>query len=243
MTRLPPAPRTGDLLLRLAEALEALSAAPSRPRNGTAHESVSSSAAILTTALVTQQEEVGAGAGGGAAVTAGAGAVPAASNSDIPSAAAMEVDGQVADGDDAVSGDGGGGGDASSGGPGSVPEASPMEELSLEPPALAAAAVVDELVSAAGVEGSKAVEAATAVGEALPAMMEMEQEEGDGEEGEEVEEERGSGEPERGGDAAAASCDTAVGVSVEEHLDLVLEALVRVRGIVMAHSRYSNAYV
>lgn len=120
-------------------------------------------------------------------------------------------------------------------GPAAVAPVEPMAELALEPPALSPPAPtadnVGNLAAAAGVVG--APEAAAAAAEVVAAVQ-MAENEG-----------RGSGVLSSAGAALPAPTERAGAESVggereagiDRHLDLVLEALVRIRGIVAPHSR------
>lgn len=270
----PPAPRTGDLLLRLAEALSALDAAPRRHRRP--RQVQASSSSIAGTSPASERDPRSEDAEGVGVYAMG--------HVDTPkqSGAAAEAGEVMADGGagsrEGSSREARGAGEGAGHGEGRLTSSMElMEELALEPPALATAALVSDFVAAARVEGS---EMAAAAVEVAAEMLGQGREDGDEEEPAE-----GDGDGESGGEGdnggrdrdgasrvlpgganasvdargsarvSTAGTDSAVSapsskasggatgvsgrpaVGVEDHLDLTLEALVRVRGIFTPHVR------
>lgn len=206
------APRSGELFLRLADALQALDATPSSLPSGRAGATAAaalSAPGLGSTAAVASPFSV---------------AMTAATAAETEIAAAIDVDGPVGDNSSAVVvvDDGGGRGAEGEEGRREVVVA-PMEDLVLEPPALAAAGRAEE---------------------AAAAMAAMAAGRGGGRKRGTAAEEDGEGGKGAASMAAALSVASATAAAnsaraseEQQHLDHVLEALVRARGIVLPRSR------
>ena len=191
--------------MRLADALQGLDATPSSlpSRRAGAAAAALSAPGLGSPAAVASPFSV--------AMTAAA----AAAEAEI--AAAIDVDGPVGENSSAVVGDGGGRGAGEEEGRREVGVA-PMEDLVLEPPALAAAGRAEEAAAAmatmAAGKGAGRKRGTAAAGDR----------------------EEGKGAVSMAAEAAVVA-DSARASEEQQHLDHVLEALVRARGIVLPRSR------
>lgn len=242
-TAAPPQPRSGDLLLRLAAALQALTAAASRSRGialGVAP------AAALVSASPDSMATTAASTSTGADAMTTESQHPARGAQDIAAGNSAGRSGDDVD-DGAVTRPGAAATSAATSTREEDTEMEmvvrPMEELALEPPALAAAsAIASSFAPAPGVE--ERPEAAAAAS-AVVAAVEMAVHGDNGDErdmggnyvdGEQREVTLSTSVSNRRSGSAAVGRQG----GVEKHLDLVLEALVRVRGIVTPHFRCAS---
>lgn len=204
--RSPPAtPRSGELLLCLAEALRAMDETPSLASERTAAPAVAAPAALAAPPGTTATAEVAPTFADAVTAAVAAAAEMAAVDGDSPA---------VGDGNVVVV-------DGAEGEEGQRRGVSPMEDLVLEPPALAAAA-------AGRAEEAAAAMAAMATGEVERGASRKR-----GADGDLVEEEVAVEA------AARVAADSAhAKKEQQQQLDHVLEALVRARGIVLPRSRW-----
>ena len=190
--------------MRLADALQGLDAMPSSLPTGRAGTAAAAAPCLEATAAVASPFAV---------------AVTAAAAAEAEIAAAIDVDSPAGNNNAVVAGD------LPEGEEGRRGVVAPMEDLVLEPPALAAAERAEEAAAAMAAMAAGVVERGAGRRRGTAA---------------EEENEEGKGAPSTAAAAvvaATAAADSARASEAQQHFDHVLEALVRARGIVLPRSR------